>query len=384
MSTGFLDFSGLDLSGNGPPKYERLKSYLTCAILAGHLQPGDALPAEKELAVDLKIATNTVRQALTGLANDGLLKRIHGKGTFVNDPVSRVHVERDRKRLNVYALVVPEAHSDFYASLLHSFEEAADRQQRQVLICATTNNIDKQAQIILNLMDKEVAGVAIVPVFGRTTPACHIRELQRRHIPVVLCHRGVDGVQAPLLSIPFQEVGRCAAEAATRLGHQCGAFISTIRSEFSGQFESGLRKAFSDGGGDIPDSYVVFDECLAQGPQGHEHELLAHLERICCRPDRPSVIFTTFDSLAESIYLLLRQLKLRVPEDVSLVGFGDSRRDRIILRRLNSVVIDHSATAKHATTLLEEMGNGMRDIASSESIELLVSMGPGQTLGRAL
>jgi GntR family transcriptional regulator of arabinose operon len=381
MATGTLDLQEVDFGGSGPPKYERLKSCISGAISSGKLRPGDSLPPEKELALTLGVARNTVRQALMDLERGGLLKRIHGKGTFVNEDAIRHLRNGQEKGLNVYALVVPEAHSDFYASLLHGFDEAAYRQQRQVIVCTTNNDVDKQAQIILNLMDKHVAGVAVIPTTSTPTPAYHISQLQQRQIPVVLCHRGITGVRAPQLSIPFRQIGRCAAEAAAKLGHRRAAIVSSIRTEFSEQYEKGLRSAFAAAGGAIPDSFVVFDECLTMLPHEHERELSEHLERICCRPDRPTVIFTTFDPLAESIYLLLRQLKLRIPEDISLVSFGDARREGAIVRRLSSVIIDQSATARHAVALLDEMSSGQREITSDEVIELALSMGKGETLG---
>ncbi len=95
------------------------------------------------------------------------------------------------------------------------------------------------------------------------------------------------------------------------------------------------------------------------------------------------MIFTTFDPLAESIYLLLRQLQLRVPEDISLVSFGDARREGAIIQRLSSVVIDQTATARQAARLLDEIGSGSREITNNEAIELSVSMGNGETLGPA-
>ena len=199
----------------------------------------------------------------------------------------------------------------------------------------------------------------------------------------MLCHRGVPGVQAPLLLIPFYQIGRCATNAAIEFGHRRGAIVSSIRTAYSDQYERGLRATFADAGGEIPNDFVVFDECLALQPQEHERELHAHLERICCRADRPTVIFTTFDPLAESIYLLLRQLGLRVPEDISLVSFGDARREGAIVRRLSSVVIDQSATAREAASLLDQMGSGIRDITNDESFDLPVSMGKGETLGFA-
>jgi DNA-binding LacI/PurR family transcriptional regulator len=373
----------VDFSGSGPPKYERLKSCIASAISAGRLRPGDALPPEKVLAVTLGIARNTVRQALQDLEQSGLLKRDHGKGTFVSGNALRRIRDGFENGLNLYALVVPEAQSGLYASLLHGFDEAAYQLQHQVIVCSTGNDLDKQAQVILSLMDKRVAGVTIVPATAPPTPAYHIRQLQKHGIPVVLCHRGVEGVQAPLLSMPFREIGCCAAEAAVKLGHRRAALISSVRTESTIQFERGLRETFAAASGSLPDPFVIFDDRLSVNPQGHERELFVHLERLCCHPNRPTVIFTSFDPLAETVYLLLRRFKLRLPEDMSIVSFGDSRREGAIIRRLSSVVIDQASTARKAASLLDEIGRGQREITNDESFLLPVQMGEGMTLGLA-
>ena len=51
------------------------------------------------------------------------------------------------------------------------------------------------------------------------------------------------------------------------------------------------------------------------------------LQNVFAKPDPPTGIFASFDSLAETIYLLLPRLGLRVPEDVSLVGEGGTWRE---------------------------------------------------------
>ena len=75
------------------PKYERLKDYLTAELTAGRLRPGDALPSEPKLAESLQVARNTVRQALNDLEQQGLVRRVKGRGTYIHDDARR-HMKR--------------------------------------------------------------------------------------------------------------------------------------------------------------------------------------------------------------------------------------------------------------------------------------------------
>lgn len=67
----------------GQSRYGALASALKARIVAGAWAPGSALPAEQALATQHGVALGTLRQALGLLVDQGLVERVHGKGTFV-------------------------------------------------------------------------------------------------------------------------------------------------------------------------------------------------------------------------------------------------------------------------------------------------------------
>jgi GntR family transcriptional regulator len=77
---------------NPVPLYYQLKEVLRQQIKSGHLAPNTAIPSEPELVASYQVSRATVRQALTELVNEGLLYRMHGKGTFVREPRLEEHV----------------------------------------------------------------------------------------------------------------------------------------------------------------------------------------------------------------------------------------------------------------------------------------------------
>jgi len=72
-------------SGSATPAYLQVRHRLTDLIRTGRLKPGEATPSERELARSLGISRTTVRQALRGLEDQGVLERRHGSGTYVAD-----------------------------------------------------------------------------------------------------------------------------------------------------------------------------------------------------------------------------------------------------------------------------------------------------------
>ena len=71
------------------PLYQQLQRALREAIDKRVLSPDDALPAERDLAQDLAVSRITVRKALEGLVNEGLLIRRRGSGSFVSARIEK-------------------------------------------------------------------------------------------------------------------------------------------------------------------------------------------------------------------------------------------------------------------------------------------------------
>ena len=71
------------------PLYQQLQRELRDAIEKRVLGPEDALPAERDLANELAVSRITVRKALAGLVQEGLLVRRHGSGNFVTNRVDK-------------------------------------------------------------------------------------------------------------------------------------------------------------------------------------------------------------------------------------------------------------------------------------------------------
>jgi GntR family transcriptional regulator len=65
------------------PLYRQIKALLTHSLQGGEWRPGESIPSEVELAARFKVSQGTVRKAIDALADENLLVRRQGKGTFV-------------------------------------------------------------------------------------------------------------------------------------------------------------------------------------------------------------------------------------------------------------------------------------------------------------
>ena len=81
----------MDKASGLTPLYMQLREIIRYKIETGEFAPCTALPSENELADEYAVTRQTVRNAIETLVNEGLLRRVAGKGVFV--PGS--HIERD-------------------------------------------------------------------------------------------------------------------------------------------------------------------------------------------------------------------------------------------------------------------------------------------------
>ncbi|HEY4276172.1 MAG TPA: GntR family transcriptional regulator [Rhizomicrobium sp.] len=65
------------------PRYLKVRDFIAQAITHGEWSPGDAVPTEAQLANMHQVSVGTVRKAMDLLVAEGLIDRVHGKGTFV-------------------------------------------------------------------------------------------------------------------------------------------------------------------------------------------------------------------------------------------------------------------------------------------------------------
>lgn len=355
-----------------PGSVDQLASGLRNAVNSGLLSKGEQLPTIRELSRETGLAYNAVNRAFAILQSEGLLISRKRAGTFV---AGETEVrDTNHPAINVFALVGPELSTGFYPSLLRGFCTASDERGYQIITSNTDNDIRIQADTILQLMDKGVAGVALVPATLGPSPAHHIRQLQRNGIPVVLLHRGVEGVESPLVAIPAKKVGRLAGEELLKRGHTRVAFCASQRAGSTLKYEAGLRGVLAESGHAMLDDHIKYGNIVLFNNENYaefERDVEVWFDRVMSGPDRPSAIFTSFETVGEVLYLVAMRRGMRVPEDISIVTIGAQDRRGAILRRLACVTINEQQAGLVTADMLDLMHRGLmlRDNNDVISIE---------------
>ena len=358
------------------PKYQQVRDHFHAEIRTGRLAPGQSLPTESELMESLGLSRYTIRQAMAELESDGIISRTPGRGTFVTTSQER----KSREQLDMYALIAPELREGFYPSLVHGFEQASSGFQHQVLVSNSGNDTGRQGDLILQMIDRSVGGVALVPTTSAPTPAYQIRQLQKNHIPVVFCHRTVEGTSAPCLTWSGYDVGFQCGVALQALGHRRVGFAYSNLSSLGMEYDRGLRAAL--GVGTTAGNELIGLPYQSGPDSGQVRAGIRHaLEKLSADSDRATAIFCGNIGHAEQIYLQAEELGLKIPRDLSLIAFGGTWRGHGLAERITCAAVDEHKVGARAAELLREMRAGKRPLDSDERIEFPVTMLPGDTLG---
>lgn len=361
------------------PKYLDIRGRLLKQLESGVYELNEPLPRERDLAVSLDVAVGTVRRALQGLEEEGLIRRIRGKGTFVNSSKER----REHTKTDVLSVILPRLSGGLFPALIEGLYRAVGDTQYQLMLSSSENNVHRQEALLRQALEQKVAGIVIVTPTTSSTQPEHIRKLQKHHIPVVLCHRGVKGVAAPLVGWSGEQVGQMAAETLLSQGHRRIVNLVSIREELSMAASEAMRQTIREHG--IEESYfgIHCHGTLSRELNPLRSALSEVLEQLLRDKSRPTGImcFNTLD--AEHVCLIAQKLGFNIPQDLSVLCFGDIRREGLLSQLLTTVAVDERDLGFQAGKLLSGMCLGQVPGESEHGIEIPLTVSPGETVGPA-
>lgn len=95
------------------PIYEQIKNQIISQIISGELQEGEMIPSIRLLAKEIKISIMTIKKAYDELENEGYIKSVQGKGTFVAPKNTELAKERANKEIEEHISKIIEISNKF-------------------------------------------------------------------------------------------------------------------------------------------------------------------------------------------------------------------------------------------------------------------------------
>ncbi|MBU4316190.1 MAG: GntR family transcriptional regulator [Proteobacteria bacterium] len=126
------------------PLYSRVATIIQHKIISGQYGPGEQLPTEDDLVGQYQVSKITIRNALSLLEAEGLIKRIRGKGTFVTDHVPEIK-QSIHTSLNEMVLSLADSHTKPLE--IKVIKVAESRIPKDIVAFFKMTNIDEIARI---------------------------------------------------------------------------------------------------------------------------------------------------------------------------------------------------------------------------------------------
>ncbi len=215
----------------------------------------------------------------------------------------------------VILILAPNITNPYYANILTGIGAAARRLGYSVMICTTGGECAQELEF-LSMLPKRRADGAIL--LASMTAA---RELEKyaRQYPIVQCCEYEPGTKVAHVSVDNYKAARQAVEHLIKTGHTRIATVSSVNGYPSTRMRlKGYYDALQEAGLPIREEYVrygSFDYSFQSG--------VIAAQGLLAMEQRPTAIFCISDMLALGAINGVQTIGLRVPEDVSILGFDD-------------------------------------------------------------
>lgn len=271
------------------------------------------------IAREAGVSVPTVSRVLNGRSDVAPQTRERVEG-LLREHGYRRRANRSRNAARLIDLVFNDLDSPWAVEIIRGVEEAAHANGVGTVVSAVHRRPTSARLWLQNLRARTTDGVIFVT--SDLTPPLHA-ELRRLNIPMVVVDpAGVPGIDVPTIGATNWAGGLSATEHLLSLGHRRIGFIAgpkrllCSRARLDG-YGAGLAVA----GIDLDPSFV------RQGDFYHESGF-AGAEALLALDRPPTAIFAASDQMALGVYEAARRRGLRVPDDISVVGFDDLPESR--------------------------------------------------------
>jgi LacI family transcriptional regulator len=296
-----------------------------------------------------RVSTATVSRTINGSNKvapktaERVRRAIEALGYYPNTNARALGSGRSR----IYGLIISDITNPFFPELVKSFEDMAVRNGYEVIVANTGYSPERTEVCVQRMLERKVDGVAVMT----SEMGSHlIDRFHRGQIPMVFLDTGDPANGISNILVDYTAGVDDAVEHLVSLGHKRIAFISgpmdlaSARTRRQALLASLKRKGLGSN-----KSLIEVGNHRIDGGR-------AAMERLLTLEELPTAVIASNDLTAIGAIGTLHRHNLRVPEDISIVGFDDIEISAFLHPALTTVRLSRAAIADRAFQALHRAG----------------------------
>ena len=285
-----------------------------------------------DIAKKLGISASTVSRALSDHPDikketKEKVKKIAKELRYYPNPIAQ---SLKNNRTRTIGVIVPEIKHDFFSSAISGIEEVAYQSGYTIILCQSNESFEREVINTNMLMHHRVAGV-LVSISQNTKCGDHFQDLIKRRIPLVFFDRVCEDVVASKVVIDdyksaFDAVTFLIGKKYKRIAHFSGPKeLDICKKRWRGYIDA-LKRA---------DIYLQNGYVRYGGM--HEQDGYASMDSMLREKLIPDAIFAVNDPVAIGAFQRIKEARLRIPDDVAIMGFSNNKITTMIDPQLTTV-----------------------------------------------
>ncbi|WP_281975869.1 catabolite control protein A [Halobacillus litoralis] len=284
-----------------------------------------------DVAREASVSMATVSRVVNGNPNvkPATRKKVHDAIERLGYRPNAVARGLASKKTTTVGVIIPDISSIFFAELARGIEDIATMYNYNIILSNSDQNKDKELHLINAMLGKQVDGLIFM---GGNITDDHIREFKTSSVPIALAATVDETQETPSVNIDYKEASYEATQLLIDHGNKRIAFVAGPEDTIINTDKiAGFKSAMKDNGHESPEDWIV------QGDYSYDSGLEA-LDQILEMKEKPTAIYVSSDEMALGVIHGAQDKGIRVPEDIEVFGFDNTRLATMVRPTLSTVV----------------------------------------------
>ena len=337
-------------------KYSIVKDSIKSKVLDGTYQPNQKISSESELMEEFGVSRHTVRLAIGDLVIKGWLYREQGSGTFCADRTESESQVNGVKSKNI-AIIATYISDYIFPSIIRGAEKYLSENGYNVSLFSTNNNHETEKNVLETILSQNFDGIIVEPTKSAiANPNInYYLNLESQKIPYIMINSYYDELEPISITLNDEKGGFLQVAHLIELGHKnIVGFFKTDDTQGSKRMKGYLKAHRDNNITIVPNNIITYKTDEMHTKPLEELEKVLSLKNV----EWPTAIVCYNDQLAVKLLDIIRERKLKVPENISIVGFDDSFLANVSEVKLTTITHPKSdlggAAAKLILDLIDE------------------------------